>query len=314
MSTKTQSIFFPKLLTAILTGLLLLSACAPAPTTAVNLPANTMIPATGVPTQMPVSPTPVLATKVQATNIPTAQPPSSTGTTVTFGSLTLVVPPGVASGASGSEYPRIDSEDAAWWQKTPGHIQTTLGDYYVLQGKFHQPQIYVYPAQAYAELVPPAFESLHRLNNILGSASVPSSIEQLPAVPFFNAKSIFASNIQTISFQNGKGVRFLTEYSQYNAPVNNHELFYHFQGVTRDGAYYIIAIFPISAPVLAETSDAAAALPPGGIAYPDITDPNTDWQGYYTAVTDLLNATSPDALTPSINQLDLLIQSMQIAP
>ena len=109
-------------------------------------------------------------------------------------------------------------------------------------------------------------------------------------------------------------MRFLTEYSQYNAPVNNHELFYHFQGVTRDGAYYIIAILPITVPVLAETSDAAAALPLGGIVYPDITDPDTDWQGYYTAVTDLLNATSSDAFTPTINQLDLLIQSMQIAP
>ena len=225
------------------------------------------------------------------------------------------MPPGVASGASGSEYPRIDSEDAAWWQKTPGHLQVMLGDYYVLQGKFHQPQIYVYPAQAYAELVPPAFESIHRVNNILGySPDAPISADQLPAVPFFNAQQVFASNIQTISFQNGAGVRFLTEYAQYTAPVNNHELFYHFQGVTRDGAYYIIAILPITVPVLAETSDAAAALPPGGIAYPDITDPNADWQGYYTAVTDLLNATSPDAFTPTINQLDLLIQSMQIAP
>ena len=189
-----------------------------------------------------------------------------------------------------------------------------LGDYYVLQGKFHQPQIYVYPAQAYAELVPPAFESLHRLNNILGNPSGPISADQLPAVPFFNAQQVFASNIQTISFQNGEGVRFLTEYAQYTAPVNNHELFYHFQGVTRDGAYYIIAILPITVPVLAETSDAVAVLPPGGIAYPDITDPNADWQGYYAAVTDLLNATSPDAFTPTITQLDLLIQSMQITP
>ena len=61
MYTKTQSRFFPKLLTAILTGSLLLSACAPA-LTATNLPTNTVIPATGDPTQMPVSPTPVPAT------------------------------------------------------------------------------------------------------------------------------------------------------------------------------------------------------------------------------------------------------------
>ena len=299
MYTKTQSSFFLKLLTAILMGSLLLLACAPA---------------TREPTQIQISLTPVMTTVIPALDIPTVQPPSSIGTEVTFGSLTLVVPPGVASGASSSDDPCIDSEDAAWWQKTPGHQRIMLSDYYVLQGKFHQPQIYVYPAQEYAELVPPAFESLHRLNNILGSSSVPSSIEQLPAVPFFNAQSVFAANVQTISFQNGKGVRFLTEYSQYNAPVNNHELFYHFQGLTHDGANYIIAVFPITVPVLVETGNSAAALPTGGIASPDITDPNADWQGYYTAVTDLLNATSPDTFTPTINQLDLLIQSMLIVP
>ena len=294
---KSLDVSFSKLLTALLTGSLLFSACAPA-ATANTLPTNTLIPATEVP----------------ATAIPTAQPPSSTGTAVTFGALTLFVPQEVASGASGSEYSRLDSEDAAWWQKTPGHLQVMLGDYYVLQGKFHQPQIYVYPAQAYAELVPTAFEGIRRVNNIIYSLDAPISADQLPTVPFFNAQQVFASNIQAISFQNGAGVRFLTQYAQYAAPVNNHELFYHFQGVTRDGAYYIIVILPVTVPVLAETSDAAATLPPGGIAYPDTTDPNVDWQGYYTAVTGLLNNTSPDAFTPTLNQLDLLIRSMQIAP
>lgn len=276
-----------------------------APPTAANLPPNTLIPATQDPS---------LAMDVPTTTIPTEETPSNTGTAVTYGALNLVVPPGVASGASGLEYPPIDSEDAAWWQKTPGHVQINLGDYYVLQGKFHQPQIYLYPAQAYAELVPSAFESLHRLNNILGSTSVPANSDTLPAVPFFNAQEVFASNIQAISFQNGAGLRFLTEYAQYNAPVNNQELFYQFQGLSSDGTFYIIAIFPITVPILAETSDPAAALPAGGIAYPDINDPAADWQGYYTAITDLLNATSPDTFTPSIDQLDLLIKSIQISP
>lgn len=318
MSTKTQTRFFLKALIALLTGSLLLSACTPA-TTTTNLPTNTMIPATVDPTPISGSSTSVPATAVPvtaipATAIPTAQTPSDTGTMVTFGSLTLVVPPEVASGASGSEYPPLDNEEAAWWQKTPGHLQVMLGDYYVFQGKFHQPQIYVYPAQAYAELVPAAFESIHRLDNILYGSSGSISEDELPAVPFFNAQQVFAANIQAISFQNGGGVRFLTEYAQYTAPVNNHELFYQFQGVTHDGAYYIIAIFPVTVPVLVENSDTTAVLPPGGIALPDITDPNADWQGYYTAVTDLLNSTSLDAFSPSINQLDLLIESMQITP
>jgi hypothetical protein len=234
-------------------------------------------------------------------------------TLVTFGRLTLEIPSSVASGASGTDIVPVINEDTPSWGKTPGHLQVSLGDYYILQGKLHQPNIYVYPATEYAILSPGAFESMHRLRNLI-SAVVPLAPDQLPTVPFFNAAQVFASNIQTISFQNGSGVRFLTEYAQYFAPVNNHELIYHFQGFTDDGEYYIIAIFPITVPVLAETSDAGAVVPAVGIAYPDINDPNAEFQGYYASVTDLLNAASPDAFTPSISQLDALIQSMWVAP
>ncbi|MBE0671018.1 MAG: hypothetical protein IH588_10550 [Anaerolineales bacterium] len=240
-------------------------------------------------------------------------PSPETKTSVTFGRLSLDIPLSVASGASGQEYPRNDSEDSAYWDKTPGHLLVSLNDYYILQGKFHQPQIYVYPALDYATLFPGAFESMHRLRNVM-SAVVPMTLDQLPAVPFFNAAQVFASNIQAISFQNGSGIRFLTEYAQYAAPVNNHELIYHFQGFTDDGEYYIVAILPVTVPVLAETSDAGAPLPPGGIPYPFMADPNADMQAYYASITDLLNATSPEAFTPSISQLDALIQSMWIAP
>jgi hypothetical protein len=236
-----------------------------------------------------------------------------TNTLVTFGRLTLEIPSSVASGASSEEISPAINEDAPYWEKTPGHLQVSLNDYYVLQGKFHQPQIYVYPAMPYVELSPAAFESMHRLRNVMNPAA-PITADQLPAVPFFNAAQVFASNIQWISFQNGSGVRFLTEYAQYFAPVNNHELIYHFQGFSNDGEYYIIAIFPITAPMLAETSDPGAVIPAGGIAYPDINDPNADFQGYYASVADLLNATPSDAFTPALSQLDALIQSMRVAP
>ena len=245
---------------------------------------------------------------------PVVQPSPVTNTLVTFGRLSLEIPSSVASGASGKEYPRNDSEDAAYWDKTPGHLHVSLNDYYVLQGKFHQPQIYVYPAMPYVELVPAAFESMHRLRNVMNPV-VPITADQLPAVPFFNAAQVFASNIQAVSFQNGSGIRFLTEYAQYAAPVNNHELFYHFQGFTSDGEYYIIAILPITAPVLAETGDAGAAVPAGGIQYPFFADPNPETlQKYYEDVANLLSATPHEAFTPTIGQLDALIQSMQVAP
>jgi hypothetical protein len=171
----------------------------------------------------------------------------------------------------------------------------------------------VYPATAYGEMYSGAFESIHRLTNIIYSPGTTISSEKLPAVPFFNAQQVFASNVQLISFQNGKGVRFLTEYAQYAASANNHDLFYQFQGLTDDGAY-IIAILPITVPVLAETSDGGAVLPLGGIPYSYFADPQADMQGYYTDVTALLNAMPQEAFSPTINKLDLLIQSMKITP
>jgi hypothetical protein len=254
---------------------------------------------------------------IPATPLPEATvttPPTFEGQEVTVDRVSLVLSPELAGGVRGIQVPRAEGEEVAPWELTPGHLQVKL-EGYVLQDKFHEPQIYVYPAQAYAELYPPAFESIHRLDNILYTPDgMPVSNEQLPVVPFFNAAQVFASNIQVISFQNGQGVRFLTEYAQDAASVNNHDLFYHFQGMTRDGAYYILAILPITAPMLAETSDPGAPLPEGGVPYPYYDNPDANMQMYYTSVTDLLNATPPEAFTPTMSQLDLLMQSVRIHP
>jgi hypothetical protein len=274
----------------------------------------TQIPPTVVPTVIAPTAVPPSATALPPTAIPATPPPSNTGTSVNFWPLSLVLPSNVANGASGEQIPRLDGDVAAWWRKTPGHLQVMLDNYYILQGRALQPRIYVYPAMDYAQLVPVAFESIHRLDNILYGPSAPITSELLPPVPFFNAQQVFASNIQVISFQNGSGVRFLTEYAQYPASANNHDLFYNFQGVTRDGVYYVVAILPITAPSLAATSDAGAPLPPGGISYPYMADPDANMQAYYAAVTTLLNATPSNAFTPAIGQLDALIQSMLITP
>lgn len=288
-----------------------LSVTVAPPTNPAPLPTDTMVMSTEPPAQIPPTPTtisPTLAPNPTATS----PQPSFEGVEVTVDPLTVVLSSGLASGARGLQFPRAEGEEVAPWEVTPGHIQLKL-EGYPLQGKFHEPQIYVYPAQEYAEMYAPAFESIRRLDNILYTPGGPSlNADQLPVIPFFNAAQVFSSNAQVISFQNGQGVRFLTEYAQSAASVNNHELFYHFQGVTRDGAYYIIAILPITAPVLAETSDAGAPLPPGGVPYPYLADPNADMQAYYASVTDVLNATPAEAFTPTISQLDALIQSMRI--
>lgn len=296
-------LFFLPVLLLVTLACNLAAAVVPPAATAAPQAANTPIPVAATALASPLPPT------AAPSATPVVQPTALENTLVTFGRLSLEIPAGVAAGASGEDIPRLEGEEAPWWEKTPGHLHVSLGDYYVLQGKLHEPLINVYPALDYAVLVPAAFESMHRLDNIFAEVD-----DQLPAVPFFNAAPVFASNVQLISFQNGKGVRTLTAYAQAAAPVNNHELFYHFEGLTADGAYYIVAILPVTAPALAETGDPGAAVPAGGIAPPDGNDANADWAGYYAAITNLLDGTSPEAFTPTIGQLDALIQSMWVNP
>jgi len=274
------------------------------------VPTNTMNAASGSPTPIPPSVTSLPATA--APNATSTIPPQFfEGLEVSVAPLSIVLPPGLASGVRGTQFSRADGPDLPYWSLTPGHTVLKF-EGYVLQGKSHEAEIYIYPALAYAQLVSGAFESIHRLDNILYAPGGPMINDQLPAIPFFNAQQVFASNIQLISFQGGQGVRFVTEYAQYAASANNHDLFYHFQGVTRDGDYYIVAILPITAPELAETSDGGAALPSGGVPYPYFADPDADMQSYYTSVVDVLNATPSESFGPTISQLDLLIQSMKI--
>ena len=244
---------------------------------------------------------------------PTVQPSPATNTLVTFGRLSLEIPSSVANGASGTDIAPIIAEDAPYWEKTPGHLQVSLDDYYILQGKSHRPQIYVYPALEYAQLVPAAFESMHRLRNALYAPEAVGA-DQLPAVPFFNAAQVFASNVQPISFQNGSGIRFVTEYAQGFVSINNQDLFYHFEGFTDDGNYYIVAVLPVTSQLLAESNDLDAPLPAGGIPFPDLASADPDLQGYFDAVATLLDAQPSESFSPSLSQLDVLIQSMWVAP
>ena len=260
---------------------------------------------TSIPPTVPAGPIPETA-------IPTQPPATFEGVEVAVDPLHVTLPPALASGARGEQFARAEGDNVAPPDVTPGHIQLTL-EGYPLQDRFHQPQIFVYPASEYAQMFPAAFESIHRLDNILYAPGGPILNDPLPQVPFFNAQPVFTTKPQILPFQNGQGVRFLTEYAQYFASANNHDMFYNYHGLTNDGAYYVIAILPVSAPSLAETSDGGASLPNGGVPYPDVNDPNADWPTYYKSVTEVLNATPPENFTPTINQLDALIQSMRIA-
>lgn len=229
------------------------------------------------------------------------------GIPISYEGVSFALPGTLAGGATTENMTAVDSNTDAPWNVAPTHLRFTLTGYQ-LQGKFHEPRIFVYPADEYAQVNPIAAEQIENIKRIL--AGSPILKETLPRVPWFNAALLIAANIQIIPFQSGRGVRTLTEYAQYYAPINNRELFYHFEGLTDDHRYYIIAILPLTAPILPEDERPEASIPEGGVPIPtDIGLNNT----YYSSVTQKLNSLSPDAFTPSLRVLDALIQSLVVA-
>jgi hypothetical protein len=186
---------------------------------------------------------------------------------------------------------------------------------YALQGKFHEPQVVIYPADKYAGLNDGAAQNIQRLRDVLSNPASPISSDALPSVPFFNAAPVFRAQTAVIPFKGGEGIRVLTEYAQYTAPVNNADLFYHFQGLTSDGKTYIVAILPVTAPPLAPGSDAASVPPIGGIPFPgyDNADPAAI-ESYYAAVSNILDSMPAGDFNPSLTALDALIGSLYVSP
>ena len=265
-----------------------------------------------------VAPTPDVSTVVAATleAISTATAASSSptpaGASFSIGGISLVIPPDVASGASAENIPAAEEQTAGPWQAAPAYVRITLQGY-ALQDKFFQPQIMIYPAQDYAAVSTGAATSIQRLDAILQSPSTPLTNGVLPRLPFANAEQIIAGAPGLISFKNGSGVRVLTEYAQYFAQINNEELFYHFEGLTTDGTFYIVTTLPINADFLAPGSDQSSPAPADGVPFPgyDSTDSGV-FENYYKAVVDRLDAMAPGSFHPSLSSLDELISSLEV--
>jgi hypothetical protein len=294
--------FFALLIAALGTGFCL-AACGnlvpPAPTV-------TLAPTLANPTAV-ASPT----VRAEPSTTPTAS--SLPGTAVSFDRLSLVVPTGVAEGGSGTLVSEAKGDNVAPWDVAPDHIQFKL-DGYAVEGKFHQPQIYIYPAEAYAQLQErgAAAQSLERLHAVLAQSSM-VNVKELPFVPFFNVPQALAAQVKVIPFQHGRGVRMVTEYAMGRAIINNQELIYHFEGLTDDGQYYVIAILPVTAPGLPEDGQPGSVVPPGGVSVPDFNDMNANWMGYYGDARQMLQGLEPGAYNPKLDQLDALIGSLVIA-
>ncbi len=264
----------------------------------------------------PVQDTPVVVGPTDAPVVPTETEtagPLYVGTEYNLGGVYMVVPaclPVVPSGVivPGVPYDAMNGP----MEYYPEHRMITFTGY-PLADKFFDAMIRVYPAAEYAAMNASIASRVTAISSLLASP-VADPAEGIPFLPLFNAAQVFRAKVSYFPFQNGSGVRFLTEYAQYYAPVNNKDLFYTYQGLTADGGYWVSAIFPVNAAFLLASPD-SVDVPPGGIAIPSMSSPTfeADMEAYYNTILPMLEGTADNAFIPALDCLDQYLQSLQIS-
>jgi hypothetical protein len=248
----------------------------------------------------------VLIILLTACGVVPASPANATispGIPVSFSNISLVIPEGLASGASFTtstnvEYPYINAS----FGEMPTHNIILLGGYPIADRSAY---ILVFKADEYAAYTDETAEVIASLQVLPNQLAEPYS----PALV-----ADFSTQVRTFSTANNQGLRFLTEIQTGYAPVSNAGLFYFYQGLTLDGLYYIEAICPVNAAFLQDDYSLTADVPANGVPFPPTDSGDTSaFQTYKAAVTDKLNSATAD-FTPALLLIDELVGSIQFEP
>lgn len=113
------------------------------------------------------------------------------------------------------------------------------------------------------------------------------------------AGSIIDAQVLPLTFQNGNGYRYLVAKSFSADPISSTKLTYMYQGVTNDGKFFVSFIMLVDAPFLSEYVGQTLTTP-------------EEFETYFQDVNNLVETSSGDQFTPSLNALDELISSIVI--
>ncbi len=242
---------------------------------------------------------PTLMTEAPVIIPPTAT--AATGSPISSNQISFDIPPELPASASPSistdvEFPYIYQEGSM-----PEHVIFRFTNYPVQVPR--EARIMVFKTTDYASYG----EILQK-----AAAALSAGQDTLEPLPDELVQGEFYAQSKAITFKNGHGVRYLTQTLTDSGPINNEGLFYYYQGITTDGAYFISAIFPVNADFLVASGLPDAVTPPNGVPF--------DWQGspldfpaYLSAVKQKLNDTPAERYTPSLLTLDRLIESIQVS-
>jgi hypothetical protein len=189
----------------------------------------------------------------------------------------------------------------------PEYTQITFQNYDEQQGWVSSGQvIYVYPTVTFPDNPDYPFAvALTDLQQVLAARpAVPDT--PLPMLPIVTASQPFHAQAQYLDFPGGSGIRYVAAAVLDQSPLSDHTIFYTFQGLTDDNAYYIAALFPLASTVL--PSDA----PP--MTAEEYNNFAANYGAYISDLTQQLNEAAPTSFEPDLTLIDDIFTSMQITP
>ncbi len=242
--------------------------------------------------------------------------PKSRMRTVAYANVTLEFDGGLAKEFLAETAPAVPLEDPSDKPEgvAPSHVVITLRDSYASRlhresgSPYALPQVMVFPTTDASD---PKFDGKYPMMrgavkelNVILSRRAGSVSESIPFLPWADERQLFIARKKLLRFRNGRGVLFLTQYDQEESPVTNESLVCTFQGMTDDNAWYVSAVFPVSA---------GAALP---LLQEADKDPgfHSGYDTYIRKTSEKLNRLPAKKFTPGLALLEEMIRSIKVGP
>jgi len=222
------------------------------------------------------------------------------GTTINSNGLVFTLPFAVAQGAIVETIP-ADGPDEGWPEfALPARRAISFSEYAV-ENHFHTPIIYVYPLDEMINDGKFGGSMAFILRTMLENPGFDLEAEDnLPFLPPFNAAQMFHVFEQRLESEHTMAIRYLTLYSQAYVAIDNYNVFYTFQGLSKDGRYYIAAVLPINSSLLSDTQATNEELEQYSKYYP----------AYIHGMRDMMTTQNGGVLTPRLEALDAMMLSL----
>lgn len=213
--------------------------------------------------------------------------------------LTICMPYGLADTLVVSTIPEVTADTGAPWEVGPEHYEIALQGYKISDA-FWKPTISIYSIEKFQATAPDEINGqISQLNSLL--AQKPTIIDQYPFLPSVNAGALIKARpfYYDEDYLDIRGYSMITQFGQSFWPINNKDMFYTFQGMTKDGKYWISMNLPITQQNLPSNGDY--------INNQDFEEFANTFQDYATQTREMLDQADSSTFTPSLEEFEMLV-------